>query len=206
MLAVSALFVEPKAVLVELSLEALKRLLAVGLDVGNVNGLWLVEVVAFVPNTPLGREEDIPNGSKPVVLFEGLLSVDGAFVEEDIPNGSKPVVLFEDLLSVDGAAEPNALLGMGDDVPNPPIPNILCEDPLFVDGAAVPMIEPGAVEDGLRCCAKDRACRSRRRGLHCCAKNRACRSRRRELHCGSRSSCGGVPMSLGVRRRGVCAK
>ena len=49
--AVSALLVEPEAVLVDVSLDALKGLLAV--DIGNLNlyASWLVEVVAFVSNT-----------------------------------------------------------------------------------------------------------------------------------------------------------
>ena len=64
MLAVSVLFVEPEAVLVELSLDELKRLLAVGVGVGKRNALWLVDVVAFVPNTPLGVDEDVPNPEK----------------------------------------------------------------------------------------------------------------------------------------------
>lgn len=80
MLAVSVLFVELEIVLVELFLDALKGLLVVGVGVGKRNALWLVDVVAFVPDTPLGVEEDVPNPENPVPLCEGLLSVDGTAV------------------------------------------------------------------------------------------------------------------------------
>lgn len=80
-LAVSVVFVEPKVVLFELSLEALERLLAVGGDVGNPNGLWLVEVV-FAPDTLLEVEEDVPDTEKLFILFEGPLSVDGTAVPD----------------------------------------------------------------------------------------------------------------------------
>lgn len=89
-LAVSVLFVEPKAVLVELSLDTLKRLLALGIDVGTPSALWLVEVVVFVPNTALGVEGDIPNRKGPVVLCEGSLTVEGA------PVPKKKLVLVKD--------------------------------------------------------------------------------------------------------------
>lgn len=66
--------------LVGLSLDALKRLLVVGIDVENLNALWLVGVVAFVPNTPMEVQEDVPNAEEPVALCEGPLSVDDAAV------------------------------------------------------------------------------------------------------------------------------
>ena len=85
MLAVSVMLVEPKAVLVDVSLDALKRLLAVGTGFVNPNVSWLVEVVAFVPNPPLGVEKDVPNPEKPVTLWKGPLSVDVAAVPKTEP-------------------------------------------------------------------------------------------------------------------------
>ena len=79
-LVVSVMLVEPKAVLVDVSLDAPKRLLAVGIGFVNLNVSWLAEVVTFVPNPPLGVEEDVPNLEKPVALCEGLLSIDVAAV------------------------------------------------------------------------------------------------------------------------------
>ena len=76
---------EPKAILVDVSLDALKRLLAVGIGFANLSVSWLVEVVAFVPNPPLGVEEDVPNPEKPVTLCEGPLSVDVAAVPKTEP-------------------------------------------------------------------------------------------------------------------------
>ena len=69
-LIVSVILVEPKAVPVDGSLDALKRLLVVGIDFVNVNlnVLWLVEVVAFVPTPPLGVEEDAVPETEPVVV------------------------------------------------------------------------------------------------------------------------------------------
>ena len=74
--AVSVLPVEPKTVLVDVSLDALKALLAVGIGVVNLNASCVVEVVAFVSNMPLGVEEDVPNPEEPVALCEGSLCVD----------------------------------------------------------------------------------------------------------------------------------
>ena len=85
MLAVSAMLVEPKAVLVDAPLDALKRLLAVGIGFVNLNVSWLVEVVAFVLNPPLGVGEDVPNPEKLVALCEGPLSVDVAAVPKTEP-------------------------------------------------------------------------------------------------------------------------
>lgn len=87
-LVVSVMLVEPKAVLVDVSLDALKRLLAAGMGFGNLDVPWLVEVVAFVPNPPLGVEEDFPNPEELVALCEGPLSVDVAAVPK-----TKPVVV-----------------------------------------------------------------------------------------------------------------
>jgi hypothetical protein len=84
-LVVSVMLVEPKAVLVDVSLDALKRLLAVGIGFVNLNVSWLVELVAFVPNPPLGVEEDVPNPEKLVALCEGPLSVDVAAVPKTEP-------------------------------------------------------------------------------------------------------------------------
>lgn len=74
-LAVSVMLAEPKAVLVNVSLDARRRLLAVGIDFANLNVSWLVEVVVSVPNPPLGVEKDVPNPEKSVALCEGPLSV-----------------------------------------------------------------------------------------------------------------------------------
>lgn len=79
-LVVSVMLVEPKAVLVDVSLDAPKRLLAAGIGFVNLNVSWLVEVVTFVPNPPLGVEEDVPSPEKSVALCEGPLSVDVAAV------------------------------------------------------------------------------------------------------------------------------
>lgn len=76
--AVSVMLVEPKTVLVDVSLAALKRLLAVGIGFAKLNIPWLVEVVAFVPNPPLGVEVDVPKPEKPVALREGPISGDVA--------------------------------------------------------------------------------------------------------------------------------
>lgn len=56
---------EPKAVLVDVSWNALKKLLAVGIGFVNLNALWLEEVVAFVPNSP---QEDVPNAEDVVAV------------------------------------------------------------------------------------------------------------------------------------------
>ena len=149
MLAVSAMLVEPKAVLVDAPLDALKRLLAVGIGFVNLNVSWLVEVVAFVLNPPLGVGEDVPNPEKLVALCEGPLSVEiVAFVPnpslgvKDVPNPEKPVALSVEVV----AFVPNPPLGVKD-VPNPEKPVALCEGPLSVDVAAVPKTEPVVVED-----------------------------------------------------------
>ena len=84
-LAVSVMPLEPKAVLVRVSLVVLKMLLTAGIGFVNLNVSWLVEVVAFVPNPPLGVEEDVPNPEKPVALCEGPLSVDVAAVPKTEP-------------------------------------------------------------------------------------------------------------------------
>ena len=77
-LAVSVILVEPKAVLVDVSLEVPKRLLAVGIGFVDLDVSWLVEAAAFKPNAPLGVEEDVPNAEKPNALCEGPLSVEVA--------------------------------------------------------------------------------------------------------------------------------
>ena len=74
-LVVSVMLMEPKGVLVDVSLNALKRLPPVGIGFVTLKGLWLVEVVASVPNATLGVEEDVPNPEKPVALCEAY-SVD----------------------------------------------------------------------------------------------------------------------------------
>lgn len=84
-LAVPVMLVEPKAVLVDVSLDAPKRLPVVGTGFVNLNVSWLVEVVAFLPNPPLGVEEDVPNPEKPVALCEDPLSVDVAAVPKTEP-------------------------------------------------------------------------------------------------------------------------
>ena len=84
-LAVSVMLVEPKAVLVDVSPDALKRLLAVGIGFVNLNVSWLVEVVAFVPDPPMGVKEDVPNPENLVALCEGPLSIDVAAVPKTEP-------------------------------------------------------------------------------------------------------------------------
>jgi len=79
-LVVSVMLVEPKAVLVDGSLIALKSPPVVGIGFVDPNVSWLVEVVTFVPSTPLSTplvvEEEVPDLEKPVVLCVGPLSVD----------------------------------------------------------------------------------------------------------------------------------
>ena len=85
MLVVSVMLVEPKAVLVDDFPNALKRLLAVGIGFVTLKVSWLVEVVAFVPNAPLGVGEYVPNPEKPVALCEVPLSVDVVAVPKTEP-------------------------------------------------------------------------------------------------------------------------
>ena len=117
------LVVEPEAVLGDVFLlGTLKSLLAVGVDVVNLYASGFVGVVAFVPNMPLGVEEDVPNPEKPNALCEGPLCVDGAAVPKI------ELVVVED----DGSAVV------------PKIEPVVVED----DGCtAVPNIEPVVVED-----------------------------------------------------------
>jgi len=96
--AVCVRLAEPKVELDDISLDALKRLLAIGIGFVNPNLSWLVEVAAFVPNPLLGVEADVPNWENVPTPPLG--------VEEDVPNWEKPVALCEDSLSVDVAAVP----------------------------------------------------------------------------------------------------
>ena len=79
-IAFSVLLVEPKAVLDDVSPGAPKGLLAVGIGIVNLIASWPVEVVAFVSNTPLEVEEDVPNPEEPFPLCEAPLFVDSAAV------------------------------------------------------------------------------------------------------------------------------
>ena len=79
--AVSVLVMEPWAALVDVSLDALKGLLAVGVPVLNLKVSWLIEVAASASNTLLGVEEDIiPSAELLVELCGGPLRVDSAAV------------------------------------------------------------------------------------------------------------------------------
>ena len=57
----------------------------------NLYASWLVELMVFMPNTPLGVEEDVPNPEQSVVLCEGPLCVDSAAVLK-----IEPVVLEDE--------------------------------------------------------------------------------------------------------------
>ncbi len=84
-LVVSVMLVEPKAVVVDVSLNALRSLLPLGIGLMNLNVSWLVGVVAFVPIAPPGVEEDVPNPEKPVTPCEGPLSADVVAVPKTEP-------------------------------------------------------------------------------------------------------------------------
>lgn len=71
-------------VLVDLD-SVLKKSPAVGIDFVDPNTSWLVEVVAFVPNPPLGVKEDVPNPKEGDALCECPLSVDVAAVPKAEP-------------------------------------------------------------------------------------------------------------------------
>ena len=76
---------EPKAVLFDVSLSAPKRVLVIGVGVESLDVSWLVEVMGFVPNAPLGVEEDVLGPNKLDTLCEGPLSVDVAAVPKIEP-------------------------------------------------------------------------------------------------------------------------
>ena len=78
-------FVEPTAVLFDVSLSAPKRLLVMGVGVVDLDVSWLVDVMGFVPNAPLGVEEDVHGPNKPDTPCEGTLSVDVAAVPKIEP-------------------------------------------------------------------------------------------------------------------------
>lgn len=103
-LTVFVMLVEPKAVLVDVSLEALKRLLAVDIGCVNLGTSWLIEVVALVSDPPFGVEEHVPN---PVTLCEGLLFVDVAAVPK-----TEPVVVEEEGCTIAGELPVAVVLGI----------------------------------------------------------------------------------------------
>ena len=99
-LAVSAMLVEPKIMLVEVSLDTLKpsgtkiepkRLLVVGIVFVNLvfavplEVLGLEEAAAFLLEPPLGVEKDVPNPEKLGTPCEGTLFVDVAVVPKTVP-------------------------------------------------------------------------------------------------------------------------
>ena len=73
-LAVSVLFVEPEAVLLDGSIDVLKRLLAVGIGFGNLDASWLVEVV-FCEDPLSVDDAAVPTIEPVVVEGEGCTAV-----------------------------------------------------------------------------------------------------------------------------------
>ena len=145
------MLVEPKAGLVDVSLDALKRWLAVCIGFVNLNISWLGEVVALVPNPPLGVEEDVPNPEKPVAPCEGPFSVDVVAMPKTEPVVVElPVAVVSRIWVFEGEGfVPNSPPVLEEDndsaVPNELVDEVYFEVSLFEETAFVPK---GLLADG----------------------------------------------------------